>query len=130
MKISDLANATHVKVETIRYYEQIGLLPPPARSASNYRSYEDGHLQRLNFIRRSRDLGFSIDQIRELLSLSDNRALSCCAVDQIATQHRADVEQKINDLKALARELDSLIDQCGQNVIADCRIIEALSVPR
>lgn len=125
--IGHLARATGTKVETIRYYERIGLLPAPARTAGNYRVYSDEHFQRLSFIRRARNLGFAIEQIRDLLGLSDQRDRPCEAVDAIAREHLAAVDRKIADLQALRRELDSLISQCGCGTIADCRIIEALS---
>jgi len=127
LTIGKLAGATGTKVETIRYYEQIGLLPAPARSAANYRTYGAAHLRRLSFIRRARDLGFSIDQVRELMGLADRRDQSCIAVDVIANQHRDAITQKIADLTALAGELDMLIDSCSRNTVADCRIIEALA---
>lgn len=127
LTIGKLGSATGTKVETIRYYEQIGLLPAPARSAGNYRTYEGEHLRRLSFIRRARDLGFSIDQVRELMGLADRREQSCMAVDVIANQHRDAITRKITDLMVLAGELDALIDSCGRNTVADCRIIEALS---
>lgn len=127
LAIGDLAKATATKVETIRYYERIGLLPKPARTSGNYRSYSSRHLARLSFIRRARDLGFSIEQVRELLGLSDQRHRSCEAVDAIARQHLIEVERKIRDLQALRHELDSIISQCGRGTIAECRIIEALS---
>src|ERR1700676_2888209 len=77
LSIGDLARATGTKVETIRYYEQINLLPAPARTGGNYRAYVEGHLNRLSFIRRSRDLGFSLKQVRELLDLADDRSRAC-----------------------------------------------------
>lgn len=126
LTIGKLASATGTKVETIRYYEQIGLLAAPARSAGNYRTYEGEHLRRLSFIRRARDLGFSIDQVRELLGLADRREQSCMAVDVIANQHRDAITRKIADLTALASELDALIVSCSRNTVAECRIIEAL----
>ena len=126
LTIGKLASATGTKVETIRYYEQIGLLPAPARSAGNYRTYEGEHLRRLSFIRRARDLGFSIEQVRELMGLADRREQSCMAVDVIANQHRDAITRKIADLTALAGELDVLIDSCSRHTVADCRIIEAL----
>jgi DNA-binding transcriptional MerR regulator len=127
LTIGKLAGATGTKVETICYYEQIGLLSAPARSAANYRSYDAAHLRRLSFIRRARDLGFSIDQVRELMGLADRRDQSCLAVDVIANQHRDAIARKIADLTALAGELDTLIDSCSRNTVADCRIIEALA---
>jgi len=125
--IGDLAKATDTKVETIRYYERIGLLPEPARTSGNYRSYSAAHLGRLSFIRRARDLGFSIEQVRDLLGLSDQRDRPCEAVDAIAREHLGEVQRKIRDLQALRRELDSILSQCGCGTIAECRIIEALS---
>lgn len=125
--IGDLAKATGTKVETIRYYERIGLLPAPARTTSNYRSYNPKHLGRLSFLRRARDLGFSLEQVRALLGLSDQRRRSCEAVDRIAREHLAEVDRKIADLAALRRELHSVISQCGHGTVEECRIIEALS---
>jgi Cu(I)-responsive transcriptional regulator len=127
MTIGMLAKATGTKVETIRYYERIELLPPPARTGGNYRAYGPDQLARLSFIRRSRDLGFSIEAVRGLLRLADEKDRDCGAVDAIAREHLADVERKIADLTALGRELRDLINQCGHGTIAECRIIEALS---
>jgi Cu(I)-responsive transcriptional regulator len=124
--IGHLAKATATKVETIRYYERIGLLAEPARTGGNYRAYGREHLGRLSFIRRARDLGFTLEQVRELLGLSDQKDRSCAAVDGIAREHLDGVDRKIADLRALRRELKSIIDQCGCGTIADCRIIEAL----
>jgi DNA-binding transcriptional MerR regulator len=94
LTIGALAKATDTKVETIRYYERIGLLPAPARSRGNYRSYSPKQLGRLSFIRRARDLGFSLRQVRELLSLSDQRRRCCEAVDAIAREHLTEVIAK------------------------------------
>lgn len=127
LPIGELGRATDTKVETIRYYERIGLLPLPARTAGNYRAYASEHLNRLSFIRRSRDLGFSLDQVRALLGLSDDSSRSCEAVDAIAREHLAEVDRKIADLRALRRELASMVNQCRCGTIAECRIIEALS---
>ncbi|AVT82178.1 MerR family transcriptional regulator [Rhodopseudomonas palustris] len=127
LAIGDLGRQTDTKVETIRYYERIGLLSAPARTPGNYRAYTTEHLNRLSFIRRARDLGFSLDQIRALLDLSDDRTRSCDAIDAIAKQHLAEVDRKIADLKALRHELDHMITQCRCGTVADCRIIEALS---
>lgn len=127
MKIGELARATATKVETVRFYEKSGLLPAPGRTAGNYRAYGASHLARLSFIRRARDLGFSLDQVRALLNLSDDRARPCGAVDEIASAQLAAVDRKIADLTALRRELASLLDQCSRGTIADCRIIDALA---
>ena len=126
--IGELAHATGAKVETIRYYERIGLLPPPARTSGNYRAYAQPHLDRLSFIRRGRDLGFSLDEVRELLRLSDDRERSCSEIDQIARGHSAGVERKLADLTMLRGELRQLIDQCQRGTVAVCRIIEALAL--
>ncbi len=112
MQIGELARATSTKVETVRFYEKIGLLPEPGRTSSNYRDYGRPHLARLSFVRRARDLGFTLDQIRELLALSDDRDQSCSAVDIVARAHLAQIDQKIADLRSLRRELDELIGQC------------------
>jgi Hg(II)-responsive transcriptional regulator len=128
--IGALAEAADTKVETVRYYERIGLLPEPGRTRGNYRSYSGDHLARLGFIRRARELGFTLDQIRALLGLADHRENDCRAVDALASEHLAGIEQKIADLNALRRELGDLIGQCKQGKIADCRIIGALSPGR
>jgi Cu(I)-responsive transcriptional regulator len=124
--IGDMGRATATKIETIRYYERIGLLPKPRRMTNNYRDYGQAELVRLSFIRRSRDLGFSLDQVRALLGLSDDRSRDCAGIDRIAKEHLLEVERKIADLQALRRELRSVIDSCGGGTVAECRIIEAL----
>jgi len=130
LSIGELARATSTKVETVRYYERIGLLPPPARTGGNYRAYALHHLERLSFIRRGRDLGFSLDEVRELLRLSDDRDQPCAEVDRIARVHLTEVERKLADLMALGAELRQLIDQCQHGTVAECRILEALAPGR
>jgi Cu(I)-responsive transcriptional regulator len=127
MNTGELARAADTNAESIRYYERIGLLPAPPRTTSNYRDYSTEHVSRLTFIRRSRDLGFSIDQIRALLDLADQKDQSCKAVDTIAREHLVEVKRKLADLDALRRELESLIGQCGRGTVAECRILEALA---
>lgn len=127
--IGALAKATGTKVETVRWYERVGLLSAPARTSGNYRTYGPPHLARLSFIRRARDLGFSLDQIRVLLSLAEDQDRSCEAVDAVAREHREEVDRKISDLQALRRELDGLISQCRHGRVSECRIIEALAPP-
>jgi Cu(I)-responsive transcriptional regulator len=127
LTIGDMGKATGTKVETIRYYERIGLLPKPPRTMGNYRNYGQVELGRLSFIRRSRDLGFSLDQVRALLGLSDDRSCDCAGIDKIANEHLQEVDRKIADLKALRRELKAVIDSCDGGIVADCRIIEALA---
>lgn len=127
LAIGDLATTTGTKVETIRYYERIGLLPAPSRTSGNYRAYAPEHLARLSFIRRARALGFPLEQVRALLGLADDKNQDCAAVDVIARRHLAEVDRKIADLTALRRELRDVIGQCDHGTIAECRIIEALS---
>jgi Cu(I)-responsive transcriptional regulator len=128
LSIGDLAKGTGTKVVTVRYYEQIGLLPVPSRTAGNYRTYRCEHMRCLRFIRRCRDLGFTLDQIRNLLRLSSQKNEDCAEVDRITDEHLAEIEKKISDLTRLAKELRRLNNCCqGNGIIADCRIIEALS---
>lgn len=124
--IGDLGKATGTRVETIRYYERVGLLPAPPRTQGNYRSYGQAELARLSFIRRGRDLGFSLDQVRALLDLSGDGQRDCASIDAIARLHLAEVERKLADLTALRRELKAVITSCKGGVVADCRIVEAL----
>jgi DNA-binding transcriptional MerR regulator len=126
MKICELSKATSTNIETIRYYERIGLLPPPARTAANYRSYGEPHRARLAFVRHSRELGFTIEEIRSLLDLSDHPDRDCGEADIIASRHLAQVEAKITQLAALRAELARIIGSCRGGVAADCRVIEAL----
>ncbi len=125
--IGGLAKATGTKVVTIRYYEKIGLLPEPPRTSGNYRTYDASHRERLHFIRRCRDLGFTLEQVRELLNLSKKTDRDCAAVDRLALDHLTEIERKIADLKRLEKELRRLSDCCQGGRIGDCRIIEALS---
>ena len=125
--IGALAEAAETKTETVRYYERIGLLPAPKRTRGNYRAYSAVHLDRLTFIRRARELGFTLDQIRALLGLADQKHGDCRAVDALASDHLASIDQKIAELKVLRRKLSALIGQCEQGKIADCRIITKLS---
>jgi DNA-binding transcriptional MerR regulator len=127
MKIGELSRATGTNIETIRYYERIGLLPAPGRTAANYRSYGDAHRARLAFVRHSRDLGFTIEEIRSLLDLSDNPTRECDEADRIATRHLEQVEEKIAQLSLLRDELARIIGRCRGGIAADCRVIEALS---
>ena len=126
--IGQMAEAGNCKVQTIRYYEQIGLLPEPERSEGNQRIYHQNHLNRLGFVRHSRELGFSLDRIREILALSDDPSHSCEEVDQIARSHLQEVESKIKRLHSMRMELKRMINQCAGNQVADCRIIEVLSL--
>jgi Cu(I)-responsive transcriptional regulator len=126
--IGHLAKQTGVKVVTIRYYEQAGLLPMSERTPGNYRVYAQEHLQRLNFIRRCRELGFSLQQIRDLLLLSASQSPTCADVCSVAADHLREVESKISDLKRLASELRRIGSACdGTQPSAECRLIASLT---
>ena len=127
MRIGELARRTGVRVETIRWYEKAGLLEEPGRSASNYREYDKASLDRLTFIKRGRDLGFSLDQVSQLMSLTRSPGENCATVDAIAVQHLTAIDRKIADLTALRRELTGLVDSCAGGSIGDCDILRALS---
>ena len=127
ISIGELSGATGVKVPTIRYYEEIGLLPAPLRTSGNQRRYNAGHMNRLSFIRHSRELGFSVDSIRRLLHLSDEPDASCAEVDQLACDRLAEVEHRIQKLNALKKELKRMIAECAGGSVSQCRIIEVLA---
>lgn len=130
LSIGTLAKATGTVAETVRYYEKIGLLPDPPRTEGNYRSYGPDDVARLSFIRRARDLGFALDQVRALLELADDRQRPCDEVDALARHQLDQVERKIADLEALRVELSGLINQCQRGTIAECRILDALGPRR
>lgn len=126
LAIGDLARATATTVETIRYYERVGILPAPARTAGGQRAYAPTHLRRLGFIRRARSLGFMLDQVRALLDLAGHPDRECTDVEAVAREHLAEVDRKLTDLAGLRRALTDLVDRCGQGTVAECGIIEAL----
>jgi DNA-binding transcriptional MerR regulator len=127
LTIGQLGHATDTKIETIRYYEKIGLLPAPRRTAGNYRSYSAEHLQRLGFIRRARELGFTIEDVRELLKLAAHGERPCEEVDQFVVRHLETTERKIEALTRLRRELRHTLNSCDGGRIAECQVIQALS---
>ena len=128
LSIGQIAKAAGTKVVTIRYYERIRLMPKARRTDGNYRAYTAQDLRKLRFIRRCRDLGFTLDQIRGLMQLSLLGTGDCAAVYRITARHLADIEDKIADLRQLAKELRKIAKSCeGGNTIAECRIIEALA---
>lgn len=124
--IGELSKRTGVKIPTIRYYEEMGLIDAPERSEGNQRRYTKDGLSRLSFIRHSRDLGFSIEDIKDLLNLSQHPEKPCHDAHNIAVQHLADVQERISKLKRLERELKRL-SKCGAGNIADCAVIETLA---
>jgi DNA-binding transcriptional MerR regulator len=125
--IGDLAEQSGTKVQTVRYYEQVGILPKAARTAGNQRFYGGRDLDRLVFVRRGRALGFSLEDVRRLLSLADRADISCEEADAIASAHLAEVKEKIARLRALEVELERMVSQCRHGTVSDCRVIEALS---
>jgi DNA-binding transcriptional MerR regulator len=127
LSIGDLALSVGTKVETIRYYEKVGILPPPARTSGNHRVYTQAHADRLAFVRHSRELGFPIDAIRTMLTMADDPGRSCATVDAIARDHLAAVRSRIARLQALEAELARMVDECGQGRVGDCRVIEVLA---
>lgn len=126
MTIGDLARATDCKVQTIRYYEQMGMLPAPMRTEGNQRRYAPEAVTRLRFIRHARDLGFSQDDVRQFLSLSGRQDAPCQEADAIARRHLEEVRRKIAMLKGLETELTRMTADCHHGTIADCRVIETL----
>lgn len=127
LTIGDLSRHTGCKVQTIRYYEQIGLMPAPERSNGNQRLYAKAHLDRLAFLRHARELGFPLPAIRELLSLADHPHQSCQAADAIAQTQLREVEHRIARLQSLKLELERMVSQCRGGEVRDCRVIEVLA---
>lgn len=128
--VGQLARATDTKTVTIRYYEQLGLLPAASRNASGYRLYTVDERNRLVFIRRCRALGFSLDDIRQLLEFSNQRSAPCAAVDAKVAEQLEHVQGRICDLQGLEQELQRLLSCCQGGEIQECRIIESLSRQR
>jgi MerR family mercuric resistance operon transcriptional regulator len=128
IRIGKLSHLTGCNIETIRYYERIGLLSPPPRSLSRYRLYDVADVRRLMFVRRAREVGFSLDEVRALLALSAERDGDTCAeVRRLAAGHLADVRAKIADLRTLERALADAVRRCDAGGPSDCPLIEALS---
>jgi len=125
--IGRLARDTGCKVQTVRYYEEQELIPAPLRSIGNQRRYNRKHADRLAFIRHSRELGFPLSAIRELLDLSDRPQESCGKADEIAKAHLREVDGKIARLNALKAELQRMIRSCRRGKVAECRVIEVLA---
>jgi DNA-binding transcriptional MerR regulator len=125
--IGELARRTQVKVPTIRYYEQIGLLPSPPRTEGQQRRYDARHASRLNFVRHARELGFEVGAIRELLAMSTKPDQSCAEVDEIARRHISEIDRRIAHLSSLRGELQRTVDECGRGLVCECRVIETLA---
>lgn len=127
LSIGALSKRTGVNVETIRYYERLTLLPKPARTAGGHRAYSVEHLRRLHFVRRARELGFTLDEVRALLRLSSGSEGSCAQVRELAAVHLASVRAKIHDLRAMERVLDETVQRCERNEEPGCPLLGALS---
>lgn len=126
LPIGKLSKQSGVNLETIRYYEKIGVMPAPARTAAGYRMYGPDHLKRLNFVRRGRQLGFSLDEIRGLLRLVDGHAHTCAEVKALTLDHLAEIRRKIADLKRLKRVMEEMAAQCSGGRTPECPIVDAL----
>ncbi|SIQ39226.1 DNA-binding transcriptional regulator, MerR family [Rhizobium sp. RU20A] len=127
LSIKDAARESGVKIPTIRYYEEIGLLPAPARDAGNRRVFSASELRRLAFIRHARALGFEVEAIRTLLALQDRPDQPCDTADAIAKARLAEVNQRIASLLALKSELESMVEGCRHGQVCECRVIEVLA---
>ncbi len=127
LPIGTLARQTDCTVETIRYYEHIGVLPPPARSSGGQRRYTINHLKRLNFVRHARALGFTLNEVQDLLRLVDGADYTCAEVEALTLAHLDDVRRKIAGLRKLERVLKDMASQCDGGTVPDCPVIDALS---
>lgn len=134
MRIGKLAARTGCLVETIRYYESVGVLPQPQRGPNNYRYYGDAHVRRLSFVRRCRQLGFSLEEVRAFLNMIDGNHYRCAEVQEIGTAHLTEVRARLKDLREMERSLAELLSRCSGGTTPDCAMLEVLfddqSVPR
>lgn len=126
LTIGALSARSGVNIETIRYYEKIGVMPSPTRSASGYRIYGPEHVRRLHFVRRGRELEFGLDELRGLLRLVDGHTYTCEEVHALTVEHLTDIRQKIADLRRLERVMSDMAAQCTRDQVPECPIIDAL----
>ena len=129
LAIGELSKQSGVNIETIRYYERIGIMPAPARSAGGYRIYRPEHVRRLGFVRRGRELGFALDALRGLLELVGGHAYTCAEVHALTLQHLTAIRSKIADLRRLERVMQGMAAQCRRERIPDCPVVDALFAP-
>jgi MerR family mercuric resistance operon transcriptional regulator len=127
LSIGRCSRLTGVNIETIRYYERIGIMPPPPRTIGGQRIYDQDDLKRLRFIRRARELGFSLDEVRALLGLTGRHTLTCAEVRNMAWAHVAGIRQKVKDLKKLQRILSDLAVQCHSRKVPECPLLDTLN---
>jgi Cu(I)-responsive transcriptional regulator len=130
MNISDAAERSGVSAKMIRYYESVGLLKAAGRRANGYRDYADTDVAMLQFVRRTRDLGFSLDEVGALLALWRDRARSSREVRKLAEKHLADIDARITELRAVSRTLKKLVHDCHGDDRPDCPILDNLAAPR
>ena len=126
LAIGALSARAGCPIETIRYYERIGLIPPPPRTSGGHRVYAPDHVKRLSFVRRCRELGFGIDAIRALLGLVDGGGYACAEIKDATLRHLRDVQRKIADLQRMAASLEDIAAQCEGGNLPDCPIVDAL----
>ena len=126
LAIGALSRRTGVNIETIRFYERIGILPKPPRTQGGHRVYGRDHLKRLSFVRRSRELGFTLDEVRGLLELVDGGRYTCAEVKTITLDHLADIRRKIADLRRLERTLSDMAGKCKGGRVPECPVIDVL----
>jgi MerR family mercuric resistance operon transcriptional regulator len=126
IQIGTLSERTGVHIETIRYYERAGVLPRPPRSPGGFRCYGPDDIRRLGFIRRLRELGFSLDSVRTLIDFAQTRRSKCGEVRAMAASHLKEVEAKLSDLRRMQRVLKEMVASCDRGVTPDCPIIETL----
>lgn len=126
LTIGQLSARARVNLETVRYYEKIGLLPAPPRTEGGHRLYNEQHLRRLSFVRRARELGFTLDEIRALLRLSEESERSCAKARDVAEKHLTDVRAKIADLRRMERVLTRTVSRCADGERPDCPLFEVL----
>lgn len=125
--IGELSRLTDVNIETIRYYEKIGIMPNPPRNSSGYRIYSAPHFERLSFVRRSRELGFSQPEVRKLLTLVDEHTYTCAEVKEMATRQLSNVRDRIKDLRKLEKALAIMVSECDGGDVPECPIVDTLS---
>jgi MerR family mercuric resistance operon transcriptional regulator len=128
--IGELSRQTGVNIETVRYYERIRILPAPPRTVTGRRIYDYTHLRTLEFVRRSRELGFSLNEIRALIRLGGPEKATCGQVREIAARHLEDIRAKLNDLKKLERLLARTLVQCSGKTVPDCPILDIIDIQR
>jgi len=125
--IGRLSQLAEVNIETIRYYEKIGIMPKPPRNSSGYRIYSAPHFERLSFVRRSRELGFSQPEVRKLLTLVDEHKYTCAEVKKMTARQLSNVRDRIKDLRKLEKALTMMVSKCDGGDIPECPIVDTLS---